>query len=119
MLKDWDPRLIKKLSVVISAIPSGRVASYSQIASLSGMPRGHRNVVRFLKYCKPDLNIDVPWYRVLRADGQIGLEPQTTAYKYQTEQLRSEGVLLAGSKIDMKKYQWQPDLDFFLFHPDL
>ena len=119
MIKHWDKKLIKKLVVIINAIPPGTVASYGQIASLAGMPRGHRNVCRFLKYCGPDLNIEVPWYRIMRTDGKIGMETGSDAYKLQSELLRKDGVLLSGGKVDMKKYRWQPDMDFFLFHPDL
>ena len=119
MLKDWEPKLLKKLTVVIQSIPSGKVASYGQVASLVGMPRGHRNVVRFLKYCEQDLHLKLPWHRVMRVDGKLGLEPDSNAYKTQRQRLTSEGVVLTGNRVNMKKYQWQPDMDFFLFHPDL
>lgn len=119
MVKDWDPQRIKKLTAVINAIPAGKVASYGQIASLAGLPRGHRTVARFLKYCEPDLGLTLPWYRVMRNDGKLGMEPHSGAYKLQRDLLKTEGVLMKSGKVDMKSFQWQPDLDFFLFHPDL
>ena len=99
------------------AIPSGNVASYGQIASAAGIPRGHRVVARFVKVQNnyPKL----PWHRVIRADGAPGFPIGSAQFIEQITRLKSEGVILRNNKVDMAKHGWQPDLDFLLFHPDL
>lgn len=106
-----------KIKAVIIAIPEGYVASYGQVASLAGIPRGHRVVARFLReYTGKE---KLPWFRILRADGYLGMAPGSAGFLTQSSHLKEEGILLRGNRVDMKKHQWQPDLDFFLFHPDL
>ena len=112
MSKDRD----SNIAACIWAVPKGNVASYGQIADLAGIKRGHRVVCRFLR--EQD-DPELPWYRILRADGKIGMEPDSEGYHAQVEHLKNEGVLVINHKIDMKRYQWQPGLDFILFHPDL
>jgi methylated-DNA-protein-cysteine methyltransferase-like protein len=50
-----------RIYAVVAAIPPGRVATYGQVAELSGLPRGHRIAARALRSCPPRL----AWYRVL------------------------------------------------------
>ena len=52
---------------VVGRIPYGRVASYGQVALLAGNPRAARQVGRAMRVC-PD---DLPWQRVVKADGTI------------------------------------------------
>ena len=106
-----------KIAACINAIPRGKVAAYGQIASLAGIKRGHRVVAHFLKHQTIDDNL--PWHRLLRADGYLGMEPGSEPYQEQVQRLRAEGIIVKSSRVDMRTYQWQPDLDFFLFHPDL
>ena len=106
-----------KIATCIMAIPSGKVASYGQIASLAGIQRGHRLVASFLKH--QERYPELPWHRVIRADGLSAFPLDSEAFYTQTSKLKSEGVLLLNNKVDMKIYCWQPDLDFILFHPDL
>ena len=54
---------------VVASIPLGKVASYSQVATLAGLPRGARLVGRILGALPPDSKL--PWYRVIRADGVV------------------------------------------------
>lgn len=105
----------EKILSVIKAIPEGRVASYGQIASVAGLPRGHRLVARALGN-NPAAS-DLPWYRVIRADGRSGMAADSKGYLKQFALLKAEGVLACNGRVDMKTYQWQPDLDIFLFRP--
>lgn len=107
----------KKILACILAIPQGKVAAYGQIASLAGIKRGHRVVAHFLR--TQTIAPDLPWHRLLRADGYLGVEPGSAAHQEQVQRLGSEGVVVKSSRVDMRIYQWQPELDFFLFHPDL
>jgi len=105
----------KKIRSTIHAIPKGSVASYGQIATIAGIQRGHRLVARVLRN-NPE-GSQLPWYRVIRADGQCGMPKDSKGYIMQFELLKSEGVIATNGKVEMKKYQWQPDMDFLLFRP--
>ena len=111
-----SPERDKKILACIHAVPPGKVAAYGQIASLAGIKRGHRVVARFLRQ---QTNPDLPWHRLLRADGYLGMAPGSQAYQEQVQRLHAEGVVVKSGRVDMRTYQWQPELDFFLFHPDL
>mgnify|MGYP002637594002 CR=1 FL=1 len=99
----------------IRAIPKGSVASYGQIATVAGLPRGHRLVARALRNNPGDS--DLPWYRVIRADGRSGMAEDSPGYIKQLSLLKSDGVLAYKGRVDMQRYQWQPDIDTFLFRP--
>jgi len=103
-----------KILSIIRAVPKGSVASYGQIANIAGIIRGHRLVAKALR----DSNIkDLPWYRIIRADGKCGMDEGSEGYIKQFSLLKSEGVIARNGQIDMKRYGWSPDLDFLLFRP--
>jgi methylated-DNA-protein-cysteine methyltransferase-like protein len=104
-----------KILSVIRAIPKGNVASYGQIATIAGIPRGHRLVTRALREANSD--DDLPWYRVIRGDGRCGMPEDSKGYIMQFELLKSEGVIARKGKVEMKRFQWKPDMDFLLFRP--
>ena len=93
---------------LIRSIPSGRVASYSQIGSLAGYPNGGRLVSRLLSSCSRKHNL--PWYRVVSASGKIALPPEAGG-DLQAELLQSEGILVKNHKVDLSFYGWKPDSD--------
>jgi methylated-DNA-protein-cysteine methyltransferase-like protein len=71
----------------VRAIPRGEVRSYSQVALYAGRPGAARGVGRELKTLE-----NVPWWRVLRADGTLA--PAVAVE--QSRRLRAEGVRLEG-----------------------
>lgn len=104
----------QKILSAIKAIPKGRVASYGQIATVAGYARGHRQVAKALReHSAPD----IPWYRVIRADGRCGMPEGSKGYIKQFTLLMAEGVLNKKGRVDMKRYQWQTELDTLLFRP--
>lgn len=105
----------EKILSAINAIPLGSVASYGLVATVAGVARGHRLVARVLRE-NPDRN-NLPWYRVIRADGYCGMTVGSSGYLQQFELLRAEGVVANRGRVDMQRYQWQPDLDILLFRP--
>ncbi len=105
----------EKILSTIRAIPKGSVASYGQIATIAGIARGHRLVARILRE-NPQAS-ELPWYRVIRADGKCGMPEDSSGYIRQFQLLKAEGVMAKKGKVDMARYQWQPDLDFLLFRP--
>jgi methylated-DNA-protein-cysteine methyltransferase-like protein len=88
---------------IIQAIPKGKVTCYRDIAAKAGLPNGARQVVRVLHSLSEKHNL--PWYRILRADGSIALEGEGA--ELQADLLHKEGVKVsAEKKVDFEKYGW-------------
>ena len=99
----------------IREIPEGCVASYGQIAEITGLVRGARQVGYALKTL-PDGH-DVPWHRVITASGRIAFEKGSPRFMEQRERLVMEGIAVNSGRIDMRIFRWQPDLDELLWKP--
>ncbi len=99
----------------IAAIPSGRVASYGQIGELAGYARGARLVARALRYAPIEMNL--PWHRVLNAQGKIAIPANSPSHKEQARRLASEDVPFISGRVDMSRFRWQPDLDELMWGP--
>lgn len=83
---------IRRILDALRAVPTGRVASYGQIALIAGHPLGAggaRDVVRVLFSMSEKENL--PWWRIVRKDGSIALSPGNGAELQRTILLR-EGV---------------------------
>ncbi|MEG3436662.1 MGMT family protein [Pannus brasiliensis CCIBt3594] len=95
---------------VTRRIPRGKVATYGQIAYLSGRERQARLVGYALH--RVDLaGEEVPWQRVVNARGEISYSPFRRGSDYlQRALLEEEGIVFDGAgKIDLRKYQWQAE----------
>lgn len=87
---------------VLKALPKGRVSCYRDIALAAGLPNGARQVVRVLHSLSRSQ--DLPWHRVIRADGCIALPPGN-GRELQTALLRSEGVEVSDTgRVSLSKY---------------
>ncbi len=94
----------------VRRIPKGKVATYGQIATLCGSPRGAQVVGWALRALKPGNR--VPWQRVINAEGRISIENMDTPKSLQADLLRAEGVeveLRDGNfYVDLRKFGWSP-----------
>ncbi|HRW05888.1 MAG TPA: MGMT family protein [Caldilineaceae bacterium] len=91
-------------------VPPGRVVTYGQIAQMIAPPAGldpqeykawsPRWVGDAMAAC-PD---DVPWQRVINAQGKISERPGA---QRQRHLLEGEGIVFVNDKVDLKRYQWQ------------
>lgn len=61
----------KKILSVIKNIPKGQVMSYRDVGRLAGLSNGARQVSRILHSMSKKHQL--PWWRVIRSDGKIGL----------------------------------------------
>lgn len=101
-----EPSKEQKIWQVVAAIPKGKVASYGQVAAMAGLGRQARFVGRALGKLPAGHNI--PWYRVIRSNGEIAFPEGTETRRLQTEKLRLEGVEVMKGRIKMREFQWQP-----------
>jgi methylated-DNA-protein-cysteine methyltransferase-like protein len=81
----------------VAAIPTGRVMSYGDVAEFVGS-RAPRSVGMVLAH----EGHQVPWHRVLRADGSCAAH----LVGEQVARLRAEGVRVDGDRVDMARYRW-------------
>ena len=92
---------------VVRRIPVGRVATYGQVAALAGMPGAARQVGWALSAL--DAEEDVPWHRVINAQGEISPRGDREAADLQRALLASEGVELSRrGRVDLGRYAWTP-----------
>lgn len=89
-------------------IPTGRVATYGQIAALAGSPRAALMVGRILRARAGKL----PWQRVISSTGRISIVNMNHPAEQQASLLRGEGIAVEerGQEffVELKKYLWQP-----------
>ena len=91
---------------IIQQIPTGCVATYGQVAELAGLPGCARMVGRILSQLPSGSQL--PWHRVIAASGKISLPENSESFIEQRKRLTEEIIGLTGSRISLKKYQWQP-----------
>jgi methylated-DNA-protein-cysteine methyltransferase-like protein len=87
---------------VVRRIPRGCVATYGQIAVLAGRPRAARGVGQAVRECPPD----VPWHRVVNAQGGISRRARMSGMLTQRLRLEREGVRLRGGRVPLARYRW-------------
>lgn len=85
-----DSRRLRILARVRS-IPEGYVQTYGDIEP--GAPR-------LVGHVLATTTEDVPWHRVVRADGTV------SQGRRQLERLRNEGVPLLGDRVDLPQARW-------------
>ncbi|MBH79327.1 MAG: cysteine methyltransferase [Gammaproteobacteria bacterium] len=98
-----QPSPEERIWQVISLIPSGRVASYGQVAELAGMPNHARFVGRTLSKLPPESKL--PWHRVVNASLRISLGGPAGAR--QRKRLTRESVQFVGDRI-ASTHRWEP-----------
>ena len=85
---------------VVRMIPSGKVATYGQIAALLGRPRGGREVGWALSGCDDPR---VPCHRVVDRNGRLAPH-----FREQRARLRNENVTVNDSCVDLQSATWRP-----------
>ena len=75
----------------VRAVPPGRVAAYSDIT-----PHAPRHAGRVLA---ASLEPDLPWHRIVRADGSLAKGDRQKAL------LIAEGVRFSGDRVDMARFR--------------
>ena len=92
---------------VVRRIPSGRVATYGQVASLAGLP-GHARQVGYALHALPQ-HSTIPWHRVVNAKGGISARAVPGAELVQRNLLVREGIPLnARGRVSLTQVRWTP-----------
>ncbi len=95
-----------RVIALVRSIPSGVVATYSQVATLAGKPQGARGVAWILNSSSD--HHELPWHRVLNSKGRISFPVGSKNFRLQKKLLVSEGVEFDSNyHIDLKKFQWK------------
>ena len=91
---------------VVRRIPRGRVATYGQIAELSGL-EGHARQVGYALHSLPG-DSGVPWHRVVNSFGEVSRRSDSDSDELQVELLRAEGVVFdTAGRIDLRRFRWR------------
>ncbi len=95
---------------LVRQVPRGKVVTYGQIAQMIPPPAeidfetykalSSRWVGSAMAACPPD----VPWPRVINAQGKISDRPGA---QRQRQLLEAEGIVFVHDKVDLKVYQWR------------
>jgi len=101
----------------VQLIPFGKVATYGQIADLSGLPGRARLVGKALGKVPPNgwRGDTVPWQRVINSQGKISFPVDSENFVKQKSRLQEEQIVVIGARIKLAEFQWQPDLAELLF----
>jgi methylated-DNA-protein-cysteine methyltransferase-like protein len=95
----------RKIWETVKKIPAGKVASYGQIAKKAGLG-SNAKMVGYAMHSLPE-NSDVPWHRVINAQGKISLRKTQNYYQIQKMLLEKEGIEFINERIDLNKFGWQ------------
>ncbi len=102
-----------RIYAVVRKIPSGRIATYGQVAELAGLS-GRARQVGYALYATPD-GVEIPWQRVVNARGEISPRSDPLMAGVQQSLLDAEGISFdANGRIDLSRYRWQPRLHSLL-----
>jgi len=96
-----DENFIFQVLAIVSEIPVGKVASYKQIAILTGREKNARLVGKILSHAS--LYGQYPCHRVVNSAGRL-----VPSWEEQKDLLNKEGIQFKKNGcVDMKTYQWK------------
>lgn len=97
--------LQRKIYKIVAIIPKGKVATYQQIAKITGIK--NPRLVGFYLHKNLDPK-NVPCHRVIKSDGTLASGYAFGGIKKQKEILQKEGIRFNGNKINLNKYLFNP-----------
>jgi methylated-DNA-protein-cysteine methyltransferase related protein len=97
-----------RIYAIVRQIPTGKVATYGQVAELAEL-YGKARLVGYALY-RVDKNSDIPWHRVINAKGEVSESPLRLGSDHvQRSLLEAEGIQFSPEgKIDLREYRWRP-----------
>ncbi len=97
-MKKGELDAAQRLYLCLDAVAAGTVISYGALAAQAGVPRGGRWAGRVLRELPKDSTL--PWYRVLRSDGTLGLTGPAGARQ-------REALLQEGHRLETTTQGWR------------
>lgn len=92
---------------IVKTIPPGRVTNYGTIANILGKPRAARAVGYALSALKKQEETEVPWQRVVNAQGKISFKGDIFRANLQRKLLEKEGIQFHDDgHIDLRIFGW-------------
>ncbi|QIS22336.1 MGMT family protein [Nocardia terpenica] len=83
---------VERVRELVASIPPGRVSTYGDIAAAAGL-----STPRTVGWIMRTDSADLPWHRVLRADGT----PAPHLRHRQLQRLAEEGCPVLGDRVDL------------------
>ncbi|WP_216897780.1 MGMT family protein [Nocardia alni] len=91
---------VERVRELVAAIPPGRVSTYGDIAAVAGL-----STPRTVGWIMRTDSGDLPWHRVLRADGT----PAPHLAHRQLARLAEEGCPVRGDRVDLAAARYRFD----------
>lgn len=103
-----DPSFRERAYELVLRIPAGRVMSYGLVARVLGVGYDARAIGNIM-YATPDDGRNIPWHRVINAQGGCSTAGQTSPPDLQQRLLEGEGIVFNDKgKCAIEKYLWTP-----------
>ena len=100
-----SPLYRERVFEIVRRIPAGCVMTYGQLAEILGAGYDARTV----GYCMHAATEDVPWHRVINAQGACSTGRVILPANKQQSMLEAEGIEFdAKEKCDLARYRWTP-----------
>ena len=97
----------QKVYEIVKLIPSGKVATYGQIARIIGNPRASQ-MVGFALHVNPEPDI-IPCHRVVNRFGEPSTAFAFGGLNRQVVLLEGEGIHFVDGRVPLADYQWTGD----------
>jgi len=107
----------KSVWQVVQGIPRGHVLTYGEVARLAGKARWARRVSQAMR--RTPKGIELPWHRVVNAQGKISLPEDSYGYLEQKKRLTEEGVVFLNGRIDLDRFGYRGALDHLIWSEPL
>lgn len=104
---------------LVAQIPTGKVVTYGQIATVLGRPRAAKMVGWALHQLPEQRNL--PWHRVINRKGSISYDLKNPGLSLQKQLLEAEGVEFdAHDRVNLVKFQhvFEESIVIILHHGD-
>jgi methylated-DNA-protein-cysteine methyltransferase-like protein len=102
-----DKNYRERVYAIVRQVPRGRVMTYGQIAEILGEGYTPRTVGYVMHGADSE---NVPWQRVINAQGACSTGRMTMPVNLQQSMLESEGVEFSEKgKCHLSKYLWYPE----------
>ena len=97
------PGFHARVYAVVRQVPAGSVTTYGDVAAVLGSPRVARHVGWALAALQDQ---DVPWHRVINAQGRISARGEVGRASLQQQLLEAEGIEFDGAgKVSLARHR--------------